>query len=426
MPATHLSQQQECAAQELLGAAAPDIPALRATKERHQDYSRVVLLSAGHFVNDLFGNTMVSLTPYLIVRGSISTGAAGFLLLIYLIGSSVLQPLFGLMSDRSGRRMFAVLGPLWVGAGASAFGWGGNTPVLFGLAAFGGIGTAAFHPQAASMVDALSPRRKGWSMSIFSMGGNIGFALGPAAAAVIATVGLHWSPLLLAPGLVMFALLARFAPDPPQGEATLSLAEVGDMFLRAGRSLAVLVSVIAIRSGAQFALILLLPLYYHLRGFPLQQGSLYAVVLSGSGALGGLFGGQLSDRFGRRTVTALSLALAAPLMALALFATGPIVWPLLALTGAAMLASNSVTVVQGQELLPRNTGIASGLTLGLGFGLSGVLNSAITGLAAHAGIITAIRLVPVLPLVAAGLALTLRTRPGRVPLGRATARPAGE
>ena len=47
-----------------------------------------------------------------------------------------------------------------------------------------------------------------------------------------------------------------------------------------------------------------------------------------------------------------------------------LVWPLVALSGASLLASNSVTVVQGQELLPRHRGLASGLTLGLGFGLS--------------------------------------------------------
>jgi FSR family fosmidomycin resistance protein-like MFS transporter len=89
---------------------------------------------------------------------------------------------------------------------------------------------------------------------------------------------------------------------------------------------------------------------------------------------------------------------------------GPEVWPILILAGATLLASNSVTVVQGQELLPANTGIASGLTLGLGFGLSGVIGSALAVLADHLGVGTVIFLVPLLAPVAAVLAFFVPER----------------
>ncbi len=391
--------------------------------ETLQDYPRVGLLSAGHLINDLYGSMMTSLTPYLIVRGDISTAAAGLIILVYLIGSSVMQPLFGLVSDRSGRRLFAVLGPIWVGVAAASFGLGGNSLILLALAGFGGIGTAAFHPQAASMVDSISPRQKGWSMSIFSTGGNIGFALGPIAAATVAGVGLHWSPLVLIPGLVICGLLARYAPAPPRGNQSLNLAELRATFVRAGRALAFIVGVIAIRSGTQFALIIFLPLYYHLRGFPLQLGSYYAFVLSLSGALGGLFGGRLSDRFGRKPIVVGSLLLVTPLLGLSLMATGAIVWPLLAMTGMALVASNSVTVVQGQELLPNNTGIASGLTMGLGFGMSGIITAILTAVAGRAGVAFAVSIVPFLPLLAAALAFLV---PSRSLIAATVARPAGE
>lgn len=369
------------------------------------DYPRVALISAGHLTNDVYGSMITSLTPYLIVRGDISTGAAGFILLVYLIGSSVMQPLFGLVSDRSGRRVFAIVGPLWVGVAAAAFGWASNSLLLLAIAGLGGIGTAAFHPQAASMVNALSPRRKGWSMSIFSVGGNVGFALGPVVAAGVALIGLHWTPIVLVPGFVICMLLARYAPNPKATAQTLDLLMLGAAFRRAGRSLALLVSVIAIRSGTQFALIIFLPLYYHARGFPVQLGSYYAFVFSLAGAAGGLAGGELSDRYGRKIVVVCSLALTTPLLILALLSGGILIWPLLALSGAALLASNSVTVVQGQELLPGSTGIASGLTLGLGFGLSGVTTSILANLVPHIGLTAVVAIVPFLPLLAAALAV---------------------
>lgn len=399
-------------------ALSPDAPSAE------HDYARVSLISAGHLINDVYGSMITALTPYLIVRGDISTGAAGFILLIYLIGSSIMQPLFGLVSDRSGRRVFAVVGPLWVGVAAAAFGWASNSLLLLAIAALGGIGTAAFHPQAASMVHSLSPRRKGWSMSIFSVGGNIGFASGPIVAAGIAVVGLRWTPIVLIPGVVICSLLARYAPNPKAAAQSFNLSEIRTSFVRAGRSLALIVSVIAVRSGTQFGLILFLPLYYHARGFPVQLGSYYAFVFSLSGALGGLVGGELSDRYGRKIVVVSSLALTTPLLILALVTGGILIWPLLALSGAALLASNSVTVVQGQELLPQSTGIASGLTLGLGFGLSGVITSILANLTPHIGLTAVVAIVPFLPLLAAGLALFVPSAaPRAIPFA---VRPAGE
>jgi FSR family fosmidomycin resistance protein-like MFS transporter len=105
---------------------------------------------------------------------------------------------------------------------------------------------------------------------------------------------------------------------------------------------------------------------------------------------------------------------------------GVIAVPLSVLTGATLLASNSVTVVQGQELLPGNTGIASGLTLGLAFGLSGVITLALTSVSDAAGVSTAIFVLPFVTVLAAACAWLVpdagarRTRKDRLsvpPLG---------
>jgi FSR family fosmidomycin resistance protein-like MFS transporter len=374
----------------------PDLPTI--------DYRRVGLLSLGHFTNDMYGSLITSLMPYMVLRGSISATLAGLILLVYLLGSSFLQPIFGHYADRSGRRLLAVLGPIWVGIAAGLVGWSNGAALLFLLAAVGGVGTAAFHPQAASMVGGLSPRSKGWAMSIFSMGGNLGFALGPILAALISIAGLHWSPLIIIPGLLVTALLAMHAPRSEPTTLAPSRGTILSVWRSSWRALSLLVSVIATRSAVQFALIIFLPLYYHAHGGSAQLGSFYAFVLSLSGAVGGLFGGRLSDRFGRRVVVVTSLVLSVPLLIGTITVSGPLIWPLLVATGASLLASNSVTVVQGQELLPENTGVASGLTMGLGFGLSGVIASILTALSDHIGVSTALDFVPVLAVIAAGCA----------------------
>jgi FSR family fosmidomycin resistance protein-like MFS transporter len=380
------------------------------------DYARVSLLSLGHFTNDLYGNLITALMPYLVIEGKVTATVAGLVLLTYLFGSSILQPIFGLLADSTGRRIYVVLGPLWIGVASGLVGWVGSAGFLFALAFLGGIGTAAFHPQAASMVNRLSPERKAWSMSIFSMGGNLGFAVGPVAAALIALAGLRWTPIIVIPGIGLTLLLALYAPHFGRRSVHSQDLSLRRSLRSAWRPLSLIVTVIATRSSVQYALIIFLPLYYHARGASAELGSYYAFVLSVCGALGGLAGGALADRYGRRRVVVGTLVLASPLLYLAITESGPVVWPLIAAGGAVLLASNSVTVVQGQELLPGSTGIASGLTLGFAFGLAGVFGAALTALSDHIGVHAAIFLVPFIPLIAAALALGVpdRTAAARV------------
>jgi FSR family fosmidomycin resistance protein-like MFS transporter len=80
---------------------------------------------------------------------------------------------------------------------------------------------------------------------------------------------------------------------------------------------------------------------------------------------------------------------------------------LLALAGATLLASFSVTVVFAQELLPRQQGLASGLTLGFAFGAGGV-GVALSGLLADAlGLRLSLWILLALPALAGLLAFTL-------------------
>jgi FSR family fosmidomycin resistance protein-like MFS transporter len=122
-----------------------------------------------------------------------------------------------------------------------------------------------------------------------------------------------------------------------------------------------------------------------------------------------MLGGHLSDRVGRQQVIAMSLLIYPPLMAAALALQGPMRWVLLAIAGMAILASNSVTVVFAQELLPQRIGLASGLTLGLAFGAGGV-GVGVSGIMADLfGLRASVWSLVLLPGLAGLLALSLRS-----------------
>ena len=100
-------------------------------------------------------------------------------------------------------------------------------------------------------------------------------------------------------------------------------------------------------------------------------------------------------------------ALATPLVLLFLAAPAALATPLLFVTGAAVIASFSITVVMGQEYLPNRIGVASGVTLGLAIGLGG-LGAPLLGLLADAhGLEATLLVAGLLPLVGVAATLTL-------------------
>jgi FSR family fosmidomycin resistance protein-like MFS transporter len=118
-----------------------------------------------------------------------------------------------------------------------------------------------------------------------------------------------------------------------------------------------------------------------------------------AGVAGQFVGGSLSDKFGRKEVTMVSLLSAAPLLYLFLNTSGALSMAFLFLVGFSVMSSFSVTLVMIQEIMSRHVGIASGLMIGFALGVGGI-GVLITGLLADAfGIRFALHFLVILPLI---------------------------
>ncbi len=369
---------------------------------------RMAALSLAHLFNDWYMNLIQTLLPFLVAAG-LSMGRGAFLITAFTASSSVLQPVFGYLADRRGKRWIVYVGTAWMALLLGLLGTTGNYALMATLTFLAGLGTAAFHPQAAAMIGALAGKRKAWHLAVFTAAGNVGWALTPLVAVpVVKDMGLSATPLFIIPGALVAALLWLAAPRLPQ-----AAARTPEPFLPTLRAawpgLSKIVLVVSLRSLAYFGFIAFLPLYLlQVRGEPLTGSAHLLFLMLFAGAIGGMFGGWLSDRIGRRSIVVGSLALATPLFLLFLHASGDIAVVWLCLAGAALLASFSVTVAQAQEILSRNAAIASGLTMGFGVGMGG-LGVWIVGLfIEHAGLTAAVTLLAFCPLAAALPALFAR------------------
>src|SRR6266496_747321 len=182
----------------------------------------MALLSSGHLATDFANGALPALVPFLRERFSLSYTAVGGVILASQASSSLIQPLFGLWSDRRGAMWLLPAGVALAGIGIGVAADAPSYWILLVLVLISGLGSAAFHPEGSKFAGFVSGRRRASGMAWFSIGGNLGYALGPiATTALVAALGLHGALVLAVPSIVVavaFLAGARylrgFTPEP--------------------------------------------------------------------------------------------------------------------------------------------------------------------------------------------------------------------
>src|SRR3954469_11630159 len=168
----------------------------------------MTLLSTGHLATDFPGGALPALLPFLVDEFDLSYTLAGLVILAWAISSSVVQPAFGLLSDRHGALWLLPAGLALGGIGIGLAAVAPSYAAMLLLVTLSGLGTAAYHPEGTKHAAYVSGRRRATGMSFFSVGGNFGYALGPlAATALVGTLGLSGGLLLAVPPLAVAVVL---------------------------------------------------------------------------------------------------------------------------------------------------------------------------------------------------------------------------
>ena len=372
--------------------------------------SSVSVLFIAHLINDMYSNFLPQLVAVLIAFQSVSLAVGSLLVSTFTVSSSMLQPVFGYLVDQKGQRWMLYVGTLWMSVLLGITGYISNTPLLILVCTLAGLGTAAFHPQAAGLVGQLKSNRKGLIMSSFIAMGNIGLALSPLIfLPLFHDYGIKYTWVAILPGVLAALLLYKFAPRTAKTDKNgPELSQVFADLKKSSTELIKLMVIVGLRSLVNTGLMTLLPVYFlSLRVSAAYTGYMMFITLT-AGAVGGIIGGYISDRFGRKPLIVVSLILASIFFNAFIFTKGIFSIMMLILGGMALLSSFSVTVVIAQEIIPENKALASGLSLGFAIGIGGLAVSLIGKYAEVFGVNSAIRLLFLIPLAAGLLGLFLK------------------
>lgn len=376
------------------------------------------LISAIHFAVDVCTGSLPAILPFFVSEyGMDYTSVAGLTFASSFL-SSIIQPLFGWLADKTSFRWFMPLGLLLTGIPLALAGLTDSYWLIFAAVTIMGIGAAIFHPEAARMVNSISGKKRGSGMAIFSVGGNSGFGFGPLLAVfLLTTFGMQGTLFFAAEAIVMSIVMVMLLPRVRKFAAKLKAAEQAEE--KAGEAepkeatnnwpaFIRLTIVILFRSTIFAGLTSFLPLYcIQVLGASHAAGGATLSVLALTGIIATLIGGKLADKIGFVRVMRVGLLALIPFLAGALLCGNmTAVYALLIPISLCFHGTYSPLVVLGQTYLAKSVGFASGVTLGLAFSAGGVVVPAL-GRYADANGLPATMLLLIGISVCAGLATLL-------------------
>jgi FSR family fosmidomycin resistance protein-like MFS transporter len=359
-----------------------------------------------HTVNDILQSLIPAVYPILKTTYRLDFSQIGLITLVGQSIASLLQPLVGLFTDRRPVYFALPAGMASSVAGLILLSRAPGFGAILLSVGFIGLGSAIFHPEAARIARLASGGRYGFAQSLFSLGGTGGSSLGPLLAAFIVLPNGQRSIAWFSCGaLVAMILLARVSSWYKAHSSQRMAQGIPDSaFAASGRRIGWTMTVLMALTFSKFFYLASITNYYTFFligkfGVSVENAQVHLFVFLAATATGGLVGGPLGDRIGRKYIIWASILGVLPFtLALPyanLFWTGV----LSVAIGLVLASAFSAILVYAQDLVPGKVGAISGLFFGLAFGMGGIGAAVLGALADRTSIDFVYRVCAFLPAI---------------------------
>lgn len=336
-----------------------------------------------HCINDFGQGSLAALIPFFITNFGLNYYQSAFIIFCNTVVASIAQPILGYAADRWRVPWFIPVGFSVTLVSISVIATATSYEMILALSLLAGVGAALFHPEAALLVNRTQSHELGNAMGRFAVGGSAGVALGPLLAGGVYVFGgqFLWVFTIIALLGVLLYLYAFM------GEGEADTADTADTGNRESHSKVLstatndwasfgkLFFVIASRSILFSVLAIFIPiLYITVINGEASTSSLALTAYFAMGAVLTYMGGALSDRLGFLKTVRLGNLIFLPSVLVFIFVSN--IWgffgAMIPMAFGVFSQYGPITVL-GQKYLGKNAGFASGVTLGLGITLGGLV-----------------------------------------------------
>lgn len=331
-----------------------------------------------HCINDFGQGSLAALIPFFIANFGLNYYQSASIIFCNTIVASIAQPILGYVADRWRVPWFIPVGFSITLVSISAIALATSYEMILALSLIAGLGAALFHPEAALLVNRMQSNELGNAMGRFAVGGSAGFALGPLLAGGVYVFGAQFLWVFTAIALIgvllyVYAFTGSAATDVV-GESKSS-AKSTNTGANDWVSFGKLFFVIASRSILFSVLSIFIPiLYITVINGEAGASSLALTMYFAMGAVLTYMGGALSDKLGFLKTVRLGNLVFLPSVLVFIFV--PNIWgffgAMIPMAFGVFSQYGPITVL-GQKYLAKNAGFASGITLGLGITLGGLV-----------------------------------------------------
>ncbi|MBS6383428.1 MAG: MFS transporter [Veillonella dispar] len=331
-----------------------------------------------HCINDFGQGSLAALIPFFIANFGLNYYQSASIIFCNTVVASIAQPILGYVADRWRVPWFIPVGFTVTLVSISAIALASSYEMILALSLIAGIGAALFHPEAALLVNRTQSNELGNAMGRFAVGGSAGFALGPLLAGGVYVFGGQFLWLFTAIALIGVLLyvyaFTGFTDTDAIGEGKSS-AKSTNTGINDWVSFGKLFFVIASRSILFSVLSIFIPiLYITVINGEASASSLALTMYFAMGAVLTYMGGALSDKLGFLKTVRLGNLIFLPSVLVFIFV--PNIWgffgAMIPMAFGVFSQYGPITVL-GQKYLAKNAGFASGITLGLGITLGGLV-----------------------------------------------------
>lgn len=331
-----------------------------------------------HCINDFGQGSLAALIPFFIANFGLNYYQSASIIFCNTIVASVAQPILGYVADRWRVPWFIPVGFTVTLVSISAIALASSYEMILALSLIAGIGAALFHPEAALLVNRTQSNELGNAMGRFAVGGSAGFALGPLLAGGVYVFGgqfLWLFTVIALIGVLLYVYAFTGSTDTDAIGEGKSSAKSTNNGTNDWVSFGKLFFVIASRSILFSVLSIFIPiLYITVINGEASASSLALTMYFAMGAVLTYMGGALSDKLGFLKTVRLGNLIFLPSVLVFIFV--PNIWgffgAMIPMAFGVFSQYGPITVL-GQKYLAKNAGFASGITLGLGITLGGLV-----------------------------------------------------